>query len=157
MAAFKTERTPEKDERFFEALAKTGIVIDACAACGYGRTAVYERRKSDTEFAKRWDDAIEAAIQAMEREADRRGRDGFEEPLFHAGKPVMVKGADGVERQATTRRHSDTLLIFRLKALRPEMYRERVDMQGEVNVTFGLADRLDAARRRLQGEKPKGK
>jgi len=156
MVGGKTDRSPEKDDEFFDVLAKTGIVLDACAVTGYSRTHVYDRRKSETDFAKRWDDAIEASIQAMEREADRRGRDGFAEPLFHAGKPVMIEGPDGKPVQATVRRHSDTLLIFRLKALRPEMYRERVDMQGEVNLTFGLADRLEKARRRL-GEKPKAK
>lgn len=154
--ADRTERTAEKDEAFLKALAATGIVIDACEAVGYGRTTVYERRKTDTAFAKLWDDAIEASIQRMEREADRRGVQGFEEPLFHAGKPVMILGPDGTTMiQATVRRHSDTLLIFRLKALRPEIYRERVDMRGEVNVTFGLADRLENARRRAKGIKAK--
>lgn len=148
--ANRPSRTPEKDDAFFNDLEKHGIVIDAAKIAGYKRRSLYEWRKADTEFAQRWDDAIECAIQVLEREADVRGRDGVEEALYHAGKPVMVKDADGKEVHATVRKKSDVLLIFRLKALRPEVYRERIDAKGEINVTFGLADRLHAARLRTR-------
>lgn len=150
-------RTPERDTEFFRQLALHGIVIDACDATAYARTMVYEWRKTDTDFAKRWDDAIESSIQRLEREADRRARDGEPELVLHNGNVVMVDDGKGGKEPLIRRKRSDVLLIFRLKALRPEIYRDRLDMRGEVHVTFGLADRLEAARRRAKGEKPKGK
>ncbi|MFM9863992.1 MAG: hypothetical protein ACKVRO_10325, partial [Micropepsaceae bacterium] len=46
-------------------------------------------------------------------EADRRGRDGFDEPVFYRGEQCGVK-----------HRYSDNLLLARLKALQPELYRD---------------------------------
>ncbi len=50
----------------------------------------------------------------LEEEADRRGRDGFDVPVFCQGRTC-----------GTTRRYSDGLLLARLKAIRPEAYREK--------------------------------
>lgn len=148
--ANRPTRTPEKDEVFFAEICAGGIVVEAADRAGYARRSVYEWRKSDTEFSARWDSAIEAAIQRLEKEADRRAHDGEPELILHKGAPVMVDDGNGGKVALTVRKRSDLLLIFRLKALRPEIYRERVDMRGEVNVTFGLADRLEAARKRAK-------
>lgn len=145
-----TIRTPEKDATFFEALAGGGIIVEAADRAGYARASVYEWRKTDTAFSAAWDTAIEAAIQRLEKEADRRAHDGEPELVLHKGAPVMVDDGKGGKVALTVRKRSDLLLIFRLKALRPEIYRERMDMRGEVNVTFGLADRLEQARRRAK-------
>ncbi len=50
----------------------------------------------------------------LEDEAIRRARDGVTIPVFYAGKEV-----------GAIRRPSDTLLMFLLRAHRPERYRER--------------------------------
>jgi hypothetical protein len=59
------------------------------------RSHVYETRQKDPKFAEAWDQAREDAADSLEAEAVRRARAG-----------------------------SDTLLIFLLKAVRPEKYRE---------------------------------
>ena len=113
-----TSRTPEGDALFFAALENGHPVRAACAAAGYARRCVYRWRKEDEEFAKSWADALAVAVDLLEEEADRRGRDGYDEPVFFQGE---VCGA--------RRKYSDALLLARLKALKPEQYyRERIPL-----------------------------
>lgn len=106
-------RTPDADDRFFTALENGHPVNAACAMAGYARRCVYRWRSADPMFAARWKDANAVACDLLADEADRRGRDGFDEPVFYKG-----------EQCGTKRRYSDGLLLARLKALRPEQYRE---------------------------------
>lgn len=69
---------------------------------------------SDQDFAAAAAVAREEAIELMEEEALERATKGTLEPVYHAG-----------ERVGFIRRKSDTLLIFLLKAARPNKYRER--------------------------------
>jgi hypothetical protein len=106
-------RSPDADDRFFTALENGHSVNTACAAAGYARRCVYRWRSSDRMFAARWRDANAVACDLLADEADRRGRDGFDVPVFYKGEQCGAK-----------RRYSDSLLLARLKALRPEQYRE---------------------------------
>lgn len=63
-------------------------------------------------FAERWRLATEMGTGLLEEEADRRGRDGV------SVDEVLPRNMRG------PRRYSDGLLLARLKALRPELYRE---------------------------------
>ena len=128
----KTVRSEARDIRFLKALAAGSPVEKACKAACYGRSTVYEWREQDAEFAKAWDEAVDAFVELMEAEADRRGMVGVDEPVFHDGKEVGTK-----------KRYSDTLLIFRLKALRPEKYRERIDAKVRGNLTITKKSYLD--------------
>lgn len=94
---------------FLASLAIDGNVTRAANAAGVDRSNAYQRRLRNPEFANRWDEAIEAANDAIEAEARRRAVDGVEEPVFYKGVQV------GVER-----RYSDGLLIALLKRHRPE-------------------------------------
>lgn len=91
------KRTPKKDAQylFIAALGETPNVSRACVLAGIGRRTAYEWREEDPAFAAMWDDALEAACDELE----------------------AVARARAVES-------SDTLLIFLLKAHRPEKYRE---------------------------------
>ena len=61
--------------------------------------------------AKRWrrgprydrlcDEAIQSCVERMEAEADRRGVDGYDDPIFFEGQQV-----------GTVRRYSDQLLML---------------------------------------------
>lgn len=133
--ANKTTRTPVKDAKFFELIAGGATISDACRVVGYTRSSVYLYKADDPKFAEAWDEANETAIERMEREADRRAIEGYDKPVFYEGVEC------GVQRQ-----FSDTLLIFRLKAKRPEVYRERAEVA--VTVTDELASRIKAARTR---------
>jgi hypothetical protein len=108
------KRTSQGDAAFFAALENAHAVGAACRAAGYAIASVYRWRSEDPAFAAHWREAIEMAGDLLEEEADRRGRDGIDQPVFYRGKEVGQK-----------RRYSDPLLLARLKAMRPEQYRDR--------------------------------
>ncbi|MDX9861643.1 MAG: hypothetical protein RBS99_12080 [Rhodospirillales bacterium] len=110
--ANRPKRRPEKDAILFAELARHGLIGAACAAAGYKRRTVGEWRAADPEFAAEFEAALEVHVEALEAEADRRGRHGIEKPVFYQGRRID-----------TIREYSDTLLIFRLKALDPK-YRD---------------------------------
>jgi hypothetical protein len=98
--------------RFLNVLAETGSVRAAAAASGRTRTAWISLRARDPAFAALWEQAQDAYVELLEAEADRRAVRGEEEPVFSYGKQVGMRS-----------RTSDSLLMFRLKALRPRRYR----------------------------------
>lgn len=129
--AANTTRTAEGDAKFFSALENGYPVRAACTMANYARSCVYEWRKQDPTFAERWKNALDIAGDLLEEEADRRGRDGYDEPVFYQG-----------EERGQKRKYSDALLLARLKAIRPEQYREKITMpsMGQQNVTVVLRD-----------------
>lgn len=110
------KQTPKKDwkPQFIAELAARGNVVDACKKAKVVRSVAYATRTSDAAFAEAWKEAVEIAVEAMEAEARRRAVDGTLKPIYQGGK-LMCK----------VREYSDTLLIFLLKAHKPERYRER--------------------------------
>ena len=95
-----TNPTPEKrttKQRFLEAFSTDGTVTGSAKAAGIARCTVYDWRESDPVFAQAFEDAKEAGVESLEREARRRAMG-----------------------------RSDVLLIFLLKAARPDVYAERV-------------------------------
>lgn len=105
--------TPKRRARFLEVLSEIGNVRDACEAIGLSREAAYYVRNRDADFKAAWEAAIEKAADKLEKEAWRRAHDGVPEPVFHKGQ---VCGA--------VKKYSDVLLIFLLKGIRPQKYRD---------------------------------
>jgi hypothetical protein len=105
------------ESTFLEALAQTGNVSAAAKAAGVGRQYAYERRAADPELAAAWDEALDVATDALEREARRRALEGCERPVFYKG-----------DECGRIREYSDTLMIFLLKAHRPQKFRDNVDI-----------------------------
>jgi len=133
-----------KKEAFLACYGKLGNITKAAEASDTHRSMHYQWLE-DEQYAKDFADAQGRYIEKLEAEADRRAVEGFDEPVFYEGCEVGAK-----------RRFSDTLLIFRLKALAPERYRERSDIQHDhkhsvkVRVIedddwYGNADRLPAS------------
>src|SRR3954451_22204722 len=93
-------RTPKRRRNwqpaFLEALEKGHTVAGACKAANVGRTTAYQARQRDEAFAVAWRDVEEHAIEVLEAEAYQRAMNG-----------------------------SDKLLMFLLRARRPEKYRDR--------------------------------
>jgi hypothetical protein len=115
--ANRTKRTAKKARQFVESLLQTGgNVSRACLAVNIGRMTAYEWRNDDPEFAKAWDEAVEAGLDDLEQEARRRAFEGVLEPHFYQGVECGY-----------VRKYSDTLLIFLLKGGRPEKYKDRVE------------------------------
>jgi hypothetical protein len=111
---------------FLVAYARCGKVGIAAEAAGIHRSSHWVWMRDDDAYADAFADAHESYIESLEAEADRRAVAGWDEPVFHNGEVVGAK-----------RRHSDLLLIFRLRALRPDVYRERVSVQATVDCDVG--------------------
>lgn len=87
------------EDAFFAALEECGSVKEACKAAEISRVYVYRMKREDSRFAERWEQALEAGADTLEDEARRRAMAG------------VSKG-------------SDVLLMFLLKGLRPQRWRE---------------------------------
>ena len=111
------DTTQRRKIAFLAAYRDLGIVRYAAEAAGVNRTVVYDWRNDDPAFADAWKHAQDDAVESLEHELWRRGRTGWEEPVYQAGQLV-----------GTVRKYSDACLIFALKALAPAKYRERYDI-----------------------------
>lgn len=107
------KRSEKRDTKFFESIAQGKTVTRSAKDAGYLRRSVYQCADNDPEFARRWEEAREQAVERLEEEVDRRAVDGTKENVYYQGEKI-----------GTVRRYSDTLLIFRLKALAPKKYRD---------------------------------
>lgn len=93
------EWTTAKEDKFIAALARGLSVTAAAKAARIGRTTCYERRAEDPDFKARWEDARDVSVEELEEIAYKRARAS-----------------------------SDTMLIFLLKARKPEIYKDRHDV-----------------------------
>ncbi len=109
-----TKVTPLKKAEFLTALEQTASVTAAALSTGVSRTEWYRTRDEDPQFAADWVLANDRGTDALEDEAVRRAHEGTLKPVYQ-----------GKELVGHIREYSDTLLIFTLKARRPEKYRER--------------------------------
>lgn len=132
---------------FLASLSLIGNVTEAARAAKIDRSAVYDERKRDAQFAQAWDDAMDMAADELELEARRRAYDGVEEPVFGSMGGKLGSGEIG-----TIRKYSDTLLIFLLKGARPEKFRDNfnVNHAGRVDGTVSVPQ-LDAAILKVYG------
>ena len=110
----RSARSTERDLTFFNSLGLGLPVKGAARNAGYQRSRVYQWRIDDEDFAREWAMAQTMAADLLEEEADRRGCQGIEVPIYRNGEVVGTK-----------LKYSDGLLIARLRALRPEVYRGR--------------------------------
>lgn len=131
--------TKAKRALFLEALGDSGIVTQACARFGLARASVYRWRDQDESFAQAWAQALERGVDALEDEAVRRALEGRLEPVFYQGKEC-----------GAVRKYSDALLMFMLKARRPQTYKDRAALEHSgkdgvpltpvINLTIGKND-----------------
>lgn len=124
---------------FLAAFAITGIITRASEASGVTRQRHSEWMKSDPAYAELFAEAKEVAIEELEAEVRRRAKDGVQRLKFYQGELIRIPLVDGYGKQVSDNDgqpimvpyvehdYSDTLLMFMLKALRPDVYRERVE------------------------------
>lgn len=92
-----TRRVPDsRIEKFIELLRTTGNVTTSALGAGVSRAAVYNLIERDEAFRQRVDEAKDESVEHLEAIARQRAE-----------------------------KSSDLLLIFLLRALRPEKYREK--------------------------------
>ncbi|MFN3620031.1 hypothetical protein [Sphingorhabdus sp.] len=106
--------TEEKQRRFIEALADTGLVNHAAKAVGMTRESAYRLRRSahGAAFARAWDAAREHAGCALEDIAFERAIEGVEHNVYDQYGEIIC----------TKRVYNDRLLTFLLRHLKPERY-----------------------------------
>jgi hypothetical protein len=124
-----TERlTPKRDwsEPFFASYRQSGNVRLACEAAGVTRQAAYARRDTDEEFAGRWAEAAESAVERLEDIAWKRAEAG-----------------------------SDVLVMFLLKGLRPDKYRDNPKVLVQAG-RMSDGELISAAKGILAGVGPEG-
>jgi hypothetical protein len=126
----RRHRRPDWRPVFFATIRATGNVRLSASAAGIDRTSAYRRANRDPAFAAAWEDAWQDSIDDLEGEARRRALE-----------------------------KSDALLMFQLRAYRPERYREsfnvRVDVRREaerIAARFGVPveDVLDRLERQAE-------
>ena len=102
---------------FLVALAEYGNVSKAAKKAKVSRPVIYEERSTNPEFAGAWARALKIGTDALEDEARRRAFEGVKRTkgIYYLGEEI------GHE---TIVEYSDTLMIFLLKAHKPELYRE---------------------------------
>lgn len=136
-------------KHFLDALAAGLPVTAACKKANWYQPGVYQLRKENAEFAEAWDLALEAGIGLLEQEALRRATIGRELPVVDGNGDIIR-----IERQPP----SDTLLMFLLRAKKPEVYREtyRYDVTNSDNslVSFAKAMNLLEDPRYAEGLPP---
>jgi len=113
---------------FLKHLRLTGLVLESAQVAQVSRATVYRARDTRNRsgpdllnaqtFARQWDDALEKAAEAIESEARRRAMEGIERQrhVFRNGQEVTTE---------VVRVYSDQLLVFLLKALRPERFGDK--------------------------------
>lgn len=122
------EITDEQLEKFLKKLKSTfGNVSQSAQFAKISRAAVYALKKEDKDFSEKWNDVIESCIEAAEQELYRRSVQGVKTPKFYKGSKI-----------ATVKEFSDRLLEFYLKARRPDVYRERVDINNNHSGVLGV-------------------
>ena len=106
--------TEEKQRRFIEALADTGMVSHAAKAVGMGRESANRLRRSPhgAAFARAWDAARLHAGAALEDIAFERAIEGVEHNVYNEYGEVV----------ATKHVVNDRMLTFLLSHLKPERY-----------------------------------
>jgi hypothetical protein len=112
-----TDVTPKKLGVFLAELMKRGIVTHAAKKARIAPKTAYRHKASDPDFSAAWDEAIDIAAGLLEAEAHRRAVTGSLEPVFYQGQKCGL-----------VRKYSDTLLIFLLKAHKPERFKDNANV-----------------------------
>lgn len=97
----------KRQDLWLDAFIKTGTILGACRRTGVCRETVRKWRRDDLDFAKRFEDSDLDITETLETKAMSQAMAG-----------------------------DTTLIIFLLKARKPEMYRDRFDVKHSGNITL---------------------
>jgi hypothetical protein len=148
-ASLRTTLTAANRKRFLDAYARCGILGEAARLAKVGRRSHYVWME-DPNYQRQFESAREEACDLLEAEARRRAVDGVEEPVIYQGELCYAKKwnrktqkFEPTKKPLTIRKYSDFLLMFLLKALKPEIYRD--NWKGEIKIegTMAISSRLD--------------
>jgi hypothetical protein len=134
--AFTKIHHPKK-RAYLAAYAATGRHDEALRIAEVDRSLHYIWKSQDPDYAEAFALAKEMSADLHEDEATRRAMGWDETRVAENGTSYTI------------RKQSDTLLIVRLKALRPDVYRENATIKHEGEITLALENRLREANARI--------
>jgi len=105
-----------------------GTASEAARITGIPRDTHSKWLQKSAAYREAFQAADDEATEVLEKEALRRAVEGREETVYFNGVPV-----------GTVKKYSDVLLIFLLKAKRPDVYRERYDARIQANLNVQSA------------------
>ena len=121
----KVDGTTQRKKRFLAAFRETGNIRHACERSGVSRSSHYDWVIDDPGYKSDFAQATEDAADLLEAEARRRAHEGLVRYKFGKGGEPLTHPETGEPYREYE--YSDTLLIFLLKGLKPEVYRERYE------------------------------
>ena len=86
---------------------------------------MYRHRRNSPKFEEKWKQALSDAVELLEDEAWRRALEGIDRAVWYKGEVV-----------GTEKLYSDTLLMHRLNAERPDKYHYRQQVEGNISGNF---------------------
>jgi hypothetical protein len=106
---------------FLESYAQWANISYAAEQAKVNRANVYYWQEHDETFALAMRQAGDAATERLEKEAWRRATEGspYTRTSYYRGEPV------GTDHKIE---YSDQLMMLLLRARRPDLYREKVDL-----------------------------
>lgn len=144
MVTVKKRATRPKLNRqhvFLQVYAETGDLAAAAKGAKVEPGIHYKWLRDDPEFRDGFERARNIGLDQLEAEARRRAYQGDPEPVIYQGGLCYERLPNGKKKQITVTRRSDVLLIFLLKAGRPEKYRDT--WKGEVKHTGTISQGPD--------------
>jgi hypothetical protein len=118
----KPVATAASKSDFVSYLREEFTIAGACRRLGITRKSYLMWREKDPEFARDITLAQEDIIDDLEAEAKRRAYDGVSRDIYFQDRVIGQRSE-----------YSNVLLMFLLKGLRPEKYRERQDINQQIN------------------------
>jgi hypothetical protein len=127
--------------RFLVEFAKLGILGPSAKKAEISRVTVFQWKEKDPQFKRLYDEAYAYSIELLEQEARRRATKGVKKPIFFQGQEC-----------GTVQVFSDQLLIFLLKAAKPDTYRENQDKRPDEGGDDSIQVHLPANTREIVAE-----
>ncbi len=127
--------------RFLDYLSEGYSVVKAAERAGVVARTVYLWRKADLGFASEWEQALDIATDLIEEEAMRRAVKGVAKPVYRGGEVV-----------GHVQDYSDSMLMFLLKARKPEKYNDKKasKTERETEASFDVTGAKDALIRKFR-------
>jgi hypothetical protein len=110
---WREAKTKRLQSAFLAACEECGNVAESSRCAGIGRNCHHVWLKKDKDYRGRFEESVEIAADVLLGEARRRAVDGYEEPV-DAKNPAA----------GAIRKYSNEMLMFLLKSMKPEVYRE---------------------------------
>lgn len=128
------KRVHNRAKVFLAAYRATCSITKAAEAADMERGMHYRWLEDDPQYKADFETAKEEAFQSLQDEAVRRAHEGIRKPLVYQGQftyASYTKKGKGIGPPLAIQEYSDSLLMFLMRGMKPEMYRERFEHTGK--------------------------